>query len=68
MLVGNAVLALKNFLDDPQFMGVGVLVRVKNPGLIQAIDAYFSVGMQDVVVLHDQSHMSDFAFGVVKKS
>ena len=67
MLIGNAVPALKNFLDDPQLVGMDVSVGVKNPGLIQAIDAHFSVGMQDVVVFHNQPDMGDFTLGVVKK-
>ena len=56
-----------DFFDDSQFVCVSFAVHVVNAAVVQAVDAYFSVCVDDVIVFHDDAHMGDDTFLVVKK-
>ena len=49
-------------------MGVGLLFGVKYPSLVDAVDAYFPVGVKNKMVLQENAHMNNFTLLVVEKS
>ena len=59
---------LYNLFDDSQFVCMPVGFGIVNSQMIQAVNANFSAGMNDVIVVHDNANVNDVAFLVVEKS
>src|SRR5690606_18355102 len=58
---------LNDLFDHPEFMGVHFPFPIKDPGMVQTVDAHMPVHMDDMVVGQDQPHMVDDPIGIVKK-
>ena len=58
---------LNNFFNHPQFMRVFIEFGVVNSQVIQAVNTYFSAGMNDVIIVHDDADVNNFTFFVIKK-
>src|SRR5699024_4751027 len=48
-------------------MGIGAGVSIENTGVVNAVDTHFSMGVNDMIVFHDDAHMGDFSFGIIEK-
>ena len=48
-------------------MGMGAKIHIVNTCLVQSVDADFAMGMNDVVVFHDDTYMCDSPFFIIKK-
>lgn len=49
-------------------MRVAANIIIKNATVVQSVNPYFSVGMNNVIVLHNYAHVGNFSFIVIKKS
>ena len=49
-------------------MGVGFGIDIINPSVVYAVNPYFTVGMDDMMVFHDDADMNDVPLIIIKKS
>ena len=49
-------------------MRMPVTFSIKNAQVIQSVNTNFSARVNDVIVIHNDAHMNDVAFFIVKKS
>ena len=49
-------------------MGVGFGIDIINPSVVYAVNPYFTVRMDDMVVFHDDADMNDVPLIIIKKS
>ena len=59
---------LYNFFDHPKLMGVLPFFRIKNTGVIYSVYTHLSMGVDNIIVFHNYSHMYDVSLLIIKKS